>query len=194
MRLCETALPEVGIIEPDVHADTRGFFLETWNARRYRDLGLPDRFAQDSLSRSVGGTLRGLHLQHPYGQGKLVYVLEGEVFDVAVDVRTGSPRFGRWAGVVLSADNKRQVYVPPGFAHGFCVTSEVALFAYKCTEPYHPETEIGVLWSDPDIAIEWPATDFTLSARDAALPRLRDIAAGRLPGFDDHHFERSPRL
>jgi dTDP-4-dehydrorhamnose 3,5-epimerase len=128
--------------------------------------------------------LRGLHLQQPFAQGKLVYCVEGEVFDVAVDLRRGSPRFGRWMGVTLPAAAKRQIYVPEGFAHGFCVTSDYALVAYKCTDAYHPEAEIGVMWNDPDLAIAWPLADVSISERDRSLPRLRDIAADRLPRFD----------
>jgi dTDP-4-dehydrorhamnose 3,5-epimerase len=136
------------------------------------------------MSRSVRGTLRGLHLQHPNGQGKLVYVIEGEVFDVAVDVRVGSPTFGRWFGIALSGRNKRQVYIPPGFAHGFCVTSEYALFAYKCTETYRPETELGILWNDPAIGVRWPTNATVLSEKDRAYPPLADIPQSRLPPYE----------
>ncbi len=186
MKVIETRLPGVVIIEPDVFGDERGFFMESWNAQRYAEHGLPASFVQDNLSFSRRGVLRGLHYQNPNPQGKLVHVLKGEVFDVAVDIRPGSPCRGRWVGVTLSADNKRQFYVPPGFAHGFVVTSDTALFAYKCTEPYNPEAEGSVLWNDPDIGIEWPDTGAppTLSAKDVDAPRLKDIPDGRLLPFD----------
>jgi dTDP-4-dehydrorhamnose 3,5-epimerase len=177
-------IPDVLVIDPRVFGDDRGFFLETWSSRRYAEQGLPPVFVQDNLSRSVCGTLRGLHLQNPNGQGKLVYVIEGEVFDVAVDVRVGSPTFGRWVGFMLSGQSKRQLYIPPGFAHGFCVTSEYALFAYKCTEPYRPETELGVLWSDPAIGIRWPTSTPILSDKDRGYPQLADIQRSRLPSFE----------
>lgn len=169
------------IIEPTVFRDSRGHFLETWSQARYAAAGIDAPFVQDNASLSARGTLRGLHLQHPHGQGKLVQVMDGEVFDVAVDVRQGSPTFGQWVGVMLSSDNHRQLYIPPGFAHGFGVVSEQALFAYKCTEGYHPESEFGVAWDDPDLAIAWPIEEPVLSAKDAAFPRLRDIPLDRLP-------------
>jgi dTDP-4-dehydrorhamnose 3,5-epimerase len=184
MKVNRTKLQGVFVIEPDVFADPRGFFLETWTHRRYAEAGLPSIFVQDNLSRSAQGILRGLHLQHPHGQGKLVHVIHGEVFDVAVDVRVGSPTFGQWIGTSLSGDNHRQVYIPPGFAHGFCVVSEYALFSYKCTEAYHRETELGVAWNDPDIGIAWPITEPLLSAKDEKFPQLRDIAKDRLPHWD----------
>jgi dTDP-4-dehydrorhamnose 3,5-epimerase len=181
MRITETDLPGVLIIEPRVFRDGRGFFLETWNRARYAAAGLPADFAQDNLSFSVGGVLRGLHYQHPAAQGKLVSVPRGEVLDVAVDVRRGSPTFGRWVGVALSAENKRQMYVPEGFAHGFLVTAAEALVAYKCTGAHRPDDEGVVLWNDPEIGIDWPSGSPTLSARDAAAPRLREVADDRLP-------------
>ena len=181
MKIIKTRLPEVLLIEPTVHGDHRGFFLETYNAQRYAAAGIPDRFVQDNLSSSQRGTLRGLHLQHPYSQGKLVQVLEGEVFDVAVDVRVGSPTFGNWVGETLSAENRRQLWVPEGFAHGFCVTSERALFAYKCTDFYHRETELSVRWDDPALAIDWPLKEVRLSPKDAEAPTLAEIAGTRLP-------------
>jgi dTDP-4-dehydrorhamnose 3,5-epimerase len=180
-----SALPGAVVIEPQVFGDSRGFFMETWSSARYAAIGLPERFVQDNLSFSARGVLRGLHFQNPRGQGKLVSVLQGEVYDVAVDVRRGSPQFGRWVGVNLSAENRRQFYVPPGFAHGFVVVSETALFAYKCTEYYDPAAEVAVAWDDPDIAVAWPVTAPTLSQRDRAAPRLRDLAAERLPAFAD---------
>ena len=186
MHLIETALPGIRIVETDIFGDERGFFLETWQAERYAALGLPDRFVQDNLSRSARGVLRGLHLQHPRAQGKLVYVIEGEIFDVAVDVRVGSPHFGRSVGVMLSAANHRQLWVPPGFAHGFCVASDYALVAYKCTTLYQPGNELGVLWNDPDLAVAWPLTDVTVSPRDQRFARLRDIPPSALPSYDEY--------
>jgi dTDP-4-dehydrorhamnose 3,5-epimerase len=182
MRVIQTKLAGVVVIEPEVYRDPRGLFLETWSERRYAELGLPARFVQDNLSRSSRGTLRGLHMQSPPTmQGKLVYVLEGEVLDVAVDVRVGSPTFGQWVGETLSADNNRQLYVPEGFAHGFCVTSEHAVFAYKCTHYYSAAAELSVLWSDPDLGIAWPIHEPLLSQKDASAPRLRDIPREKLP-------------
>jgi len=156
MRVTETELPGVLLIEPAVFGDERGYFLETWSAARYPANGVPVSFVQDNLSKSRQGTLRGLHLQHPHGQAKLVYVVTGEVFDVAVDVRVGSPTFGRWYGTTLSETNKRQIYIPTGFAHGFCVTSNEAIFAYKCSDGYHPEAELTIAYDDPDIGVRWP--------------------------------------
>ena len=180
MQIIKTSLPGAIIIEPDVFGDARGFFLETWNRQRYAEIGLDIDFVQDNLSYSQQGTLRGLHFQNPRAQGKLVYVLIGEVYDVSVDVRHGSPTFGQWIGVTLSAENKRQLYVPPGFAHGFCVTSENALFAYKCTECYDPKSEGSVLWNDPELGITWPVSEPRLSEKDRHALRLRDIPPGRL--------------
>lgn len=153
-------------IQPDVFGDARGFFQETWNLRRYTEAGLDRHFVQDNLSYSRRGILRGLHFQNPRPQGKLVYVLEGEVFDVAVDVRADSPTFGQWYGATLSAENHLQLFVPEGFAHGFCVTSEFALFAYKCTDFYNPSAEFSLQWNDPAIGIEWPIEDPELSVKD----------------------------
>jgi dTDP-4-dehydrorhamnose 3,5-epimerase len=184
MNVVPTDLPGVLIIEPKVFGDSRGFFLELWNEERYRQAGIPPLTAQDNLSRSGRGVLRGLHFQYPEPQGKLVYVLEGEVFDVAVDIRRGSPTFGRWTGCELSAENCRQFYVPEGFAHGFCVLSETVLFAYKCTRYYRPEFETAIAWDDPAIGIPWPIKDPKLSAKDRAAVRLADIPADRLPPFE----------
>jgi dTDP-4-dehydrorhamnose 3,5-epimerase len=181
MKVSKTELPGVLVITPDVYGDDRGYFVETWRSRRYAELGLPESFVQDNLSMSRRGILRGLHLQHPNGQGKLVQVVHGEVFDVAVDVRVGSPTFGRWVGTVLSRDNHKQVWVPPGFAHGFCVMSGMALFSYKCSEVYHRDSEIGVAWDDPELGIEWPVREPELSRKDAEFPRLSDIPRDRLP-------------
>ena len=162
-----TPLAGLLLVKPDVFGDDRGFFQETWNLRRYTEAGLDRHFVQDNLSLSRRGILRGLHFQNPGPQGKLVYVLQGEVFDVAVDVRTDSPTFGQWHGAVLSAENHHQLFVPEGFAHGFCVTSETALFAYKCTDFYNPKAEFSLLWNDPDIGIEWPITNPELSEKDS---------------------------
>ena len=183
MRVLNTNLPGVLVIEPAVFGDARGYFVETWQRARYAEAGIGPDFVQDNVSRSARGTLRGLHLQQPFAQGKLVHVLEGEVFDVAVDVRVGSPTFGQWNGQTLSADNKKQFYVPPGLAHGFCVTSEHALFAYKCTEFYHPEAELCIAWNDPELAIRWPIETPALSARDARGPRLSEIPKEHLPRY-----------
>jgi dTDP-4-dehydrorhamnose 3,5-epimerase len=177
MEFVKTPLEGVLVIEPDVHRDARGFFLETYNEERYARGGLAVRFVQDNHSRSTRGTLRGLHAQLRKPQGKLVRAVEGEIFDVAVDVRRGSPHFGEWFGVVLSAESFRQLYVPPGFVHGFCVLSDLAQVEYKCTEFYDPGGEVSVLWNDPDIGIDWPLEDEPrLSPKDAAAARLRDVA------------------
>jgi dTDP-4-dehydrorhamnose 3,5-epimerase len=178
-----TPLPGVRLLKPKVYGDARGFFIETWNRRRYAEAGLDLDFVQDNLSYSRRGILRGLHFQNPQPQGKLVQVLEGEVFDVAVDIRLGSPTFGRWHGVILSAENHHQFYVPEGFAHGFCVISETALFAYKCTDFYRPDTEHSLRWDDPDLAISWPIADPILSAKDQAGRCLRDFPRESLPVF-----------
>ncbi|WP_166829612.1 dTDP-4-dehydrorhamnose 3,5-epimerase [Thalassoroseus pseudoceratinae] len=180
MEIKSTKLDGVVIIEPKVFGDHRGFFMETWNAKRYQESGLNASFVQDNLSYSRRGILRGLHYQNPNTQGKLVSVLEGEVYDVAVDVRAGSKTFGEWVGVTLSAENKRQFYVPPGFAHGFCVTSEMALFVYKCTDFYDPQAEGSILWNDPDLGIDWPVDEPALSDKDKDAPRLKDVPLERL--------------
>jgi dTDP-4-dehydrorhamnose 3,5-epimerase len=184
MKILETSLPGPLIIEPEVFGDARGYFLETWQQARYAEVGLPARFVQDNLSRSGRGVLRGLHFQNPNPQGKLVYALQGEVFDVAVDIRLGSLTFGRWVSVILSEDNKRQLYVPPGFAHGFCVTSETALFAYKCTDFYNPTAEGSVLWNDPAIGIDWPIEVPELSSKDRAGLPLAEFPRERLPRYE----------
>lgn len=181
MNVIETELPGVLIIEPRVFGDARGFFMETWHQQRYAEAGIAERFVQDNLSFSRHGILRGLHYQHPQGQGKLVYVLQGEVFDVAVDVRVGSPTFGHWASISLSAENRRQFYLPPGFAHGFCVTSDTALFAYKCTQFYSPSAEGSIRWDDQSIGIKWPIEAPLLSEKDRSAPLLMDIDHQRLP-------------
>jgi dTDP-4-dehydrorhamnose 3,5-epimerase len=177
VKFVPTELDGVVIVEPDVHRDPRGFFLETYHARKFREGGIDVAFVQDNHSRSKRGTLRGLHAQLRRPQGKLIRVLSGEIFDVAVDIRKGSPTFARWASVVLSSENFRQLYIPPGFAHGFCVTSEWADVAYKCTELYDPADEIGIAWNDPAIGIRWPVAEPTVSAKDAAAPTLAALAA-----------------
>lgn len=183
MNVIETGLPGVLILEPKVFGDERGFFMESWREDRYEGVGIPGRFVQDNLSFSRRGVLRGLHFQNPNGQGKLVSVLWGEVFDAAVDIRVGSPTFGRWTGATLSAENKRQLYVPSDFAHGFLVTSEAALFFYKCTDYYDPTSEGVVLWNDPEIGIEWPVDAPLLSERDRTAPPLARVSPERLPSY-----------
>ena len=185
MNILETPLPGVLIIEPEVFGDARGFFVETWQAERYAAAGMPT-FVQDNLSLSAQGVLRGLHYQEPEAQAKLVSVLRGEVFDVAVDIRLGSPTFGAWHGVPLSDENKRQFFVPAGFAHGFVVTSESALFAYKCSALYYPEYGRGIRWDDPDIGISWPTDTPLLSAKDADAPRLGDVPRDDLPTIEQY--------
>ena len=183
MKVREASIDGLLIIEPAVFGDERGFLLESYSRDRYANAGIASEFVQDNVSLSARGILRGLHLQHPNDQGKLCSVLDGEVFDVAVDVRVGSPTFGRWEGVRLSSKNKRQFYVPPGFAHGFCVLSDRALFSYKCTDFYSAPNELGVAWNDPDIGIEWPIEAPQLSEKDATNPRLKDIPAEDLPSY-----------
>jgi dTDP-4-dehydrorhamnose 3,5-epimerase len=170
------------IFQPKVHADPRGFFVETWNEPRYRAAGLDVDFIQDNLSLSRRGTLRGLHFQNPNPQGKLISVWQGEVFDVAVDVRRRSPTFGRWHGLRLSSEHPRQFYVPPGFAHGFYILSETALVHYKCTALYSPQDELTVRWDDPDLGIAWPLGDRVLSEKDSRAPRLGELPGERLFG------------
>lgn len=177
MRFMPTEIPDVILIEPDVHRDERGFFLETWHQRKYAEGGITGPFVQDNHSHSRKGALRGLHAQREGPQGKLVRVVAGEVFDVAVDIRRGSPTFGKWVGDRLSGENLRQLWVPPGFAHGFCVLSEVVHLEYKCTDFYDASDEIAVAWNDPEIGIEWPLASPTLSAKDAAAPPLSSLLA-----------------
>ncbi len=181
MRVEPTALPEVLIIEPRIFKDDRGLFTETFHAERYVAAGLTAPFVQDNASRSIKGTLRGLHFQEPRPQGKLVFTVRGAIFDVAVDIRRGSPNFGRWVGVELNDENRRQLWVPPGFAHGFCALSDLADVVYKCTEVYSPADDRGILWSDPDVGIVWPIEAPLLSPKDAVLPRLS--AATALPNY-----------
>lgn len=181
MKLLSTALPGCMVIEPAVFGDSRGFFYETWNAERFREHGLPSQFVQSNVSSSMKGVLRGLHYQWPRPQGKLVSVLEGEVFDVAVDIRRGSPTFGKWGAVILSAENRRQFWIPAGFAHGFAVLSDTALFNYLCTDVYVKEADAGIRWNDAEIAVDWPLSAPLLSAKDEQAPFLDSIPEDRLP-------------
>lgn len=183
MNVIATAIPGVILLEPKVFGDDRGYFLETWSRQRYEAVGLPGAFVQDNVSFSRKGVLRGLHYQHPQAQGKLVHVQIGEVFDVAVDIRAGSPTFGQWVGEILSEKNHRQLYIPPGLAHGFCVLSDTVLFSYKCTDYYNAAAEGGICWKDPDLGIDWPIREPSLSPKDGQYPRLRDIPMDRLPVF-----------
>jgi dTDP-4-dehydrorhamnose 3,5-epimerase len=182
MRVTPTALPEVLIIDPDVHTDARGHFLETWHATRYASLGIPARFVQDNQSRSVQGTVRGLHLQVALPQAKLIRVLVGDILDVAVDVRRGSPTFGKWVGVRLTGESYRQCYIPEGFAHGFSVLSPFAEIAYKCTDFYDPAGQLGLAWDDPAIGVAWQVDHPILSERDLKNPTLAQ-AFERLPVY-----------
>ena len=184
MKVVETKLPGCVAIEPDVFGDVRGFFYESYNADKFKAAGLDLRFVQANVSRSARGVLRGLHYQWPNPQGKLVSVVEGEVFDVAVDIRRGSPTFGQWAGVMLTAENHRHFWVPEGFAHGFVVLSEFATFAYQCTALYDAKADAGVRWNDAAIAIDWPVSAPLLSGKDEKAPLLADIAPERLPVWD----------
>lgn len=181
MNVTATDLPGVYLVEPRVFPDQRGFFLENWHAERYTQAGIAGPFVQDNYSHSTRGALRGLHYQLRHAQGKLVWVLQGEVFDVAVDIRRGSPTFGRWFGTLLSGENHRQLYVPAGFAHGFCVLSETADFLYKCTDFYAPGDEYGLRWDDPRLAIRWPITTPLLSDKDRQYPTLETIQQDHLP-------------
>jgi dTDP-4-dehydrorhamnose 3,5-epimerase len=182
-----TELPGVIIIEPRVFRDARGFFWETFHGEKYARLGINNTFVQDNHSHSAKGILRGLHYQLKHPQGKLIYVVRGEIFDVAVDIRRGSPTFGRWTGEIISSENKRQIYVPEGFAHGFYVLSKEADVIYKCTDLYASGDEYGILWSDPAININWPiAGDPLLSEKDSQYPLLNDLPEEHLPLYDDH--------
>jgi dTDP-4-dehydrorhamnose 3,5-epimerase len=183
MKVIPTELPGVLLLEPKVFTDSRGFFFESFQAKRYAEVGIDLAFVQDNVSRSIRRTLRGLHFQEPYAQGKLVFVIKGTVFDVAVDVRRNSPSFGKWVSFELSDENHRQVWIPPGFAHGFCVTSESADFFYKCTTAYEPRAEQCILWNDADLKIPWPIADPLLSPKDLAGVRLKDAKV--LPAFEE---------
>jgi len=183
MKLVETGLPGCVVLEPQVFGDDRGFFYESFNRDRFVSIGLPERFVQGNVSRSARGVLRGLHYQWPKPQGKLVSVLEGEVWDVAVDVRRGSPTFGQWTAAVLSAENKRHFWIPEGYAHGFVTLSDTALFNYVCTDTYDREADAGVRWNDAALAIDWPVASPLLSDKDAKLPFLAEVAPERLPPY-----------
>ena len=180
MNIITTSLEDVLIIEPRIFKDNRGFFMETYNQNKYQKSGINRLFIQDNLSYSVRGTLRGLHFQINHPQAKLVQVITGEIFDVAVDIRKDSPSFGRWTGVVLSDQNKRQMFIPEGFAHGFCVISETAHFLYKCSNFYAPDDEGGIIWSDPDIGINWPVKNPVISEKDKHNPRLCELLPEQL--------------
>jgi dTDP-4-dehydrorhamnose 3,5-epimerase len=184
MKVMPTELPGCLVLEPRVFEDERGFFYESFNADTFAEHGMPSGFVQGNVSSSARGVLRGLHYQWPGPQGKLVSVLEGEVWDVAVDIRRGSPHFGRWTAAVLSAENKRHFWIPEGFAHGFVVLSERALFTYTCTATYDGAADASIRWDDPTLAIDWPVSAPLLSNKDAKAPLLADIERERLPGFD----------
>lgn len=184
MKVTQSKIPDVLIIEPDIFKDGRGYFMETWSAKRYASHGINYTFVQDNRSHSDRGVLRGLHYQLNNPQGKLVSVISGSVFDVAVDIRLGSPTFGQWVGVELSGENHRQFFIPPGFAHGFMVMSEAADFVYKCTDFYSPGDEYGIIWSDPELGIEWPDESATVSEKDATFSSFREMnEQGLLPEY-----------
>ena len=183
LRFIDTELAGVILIEPRVFRDDRGFLLETFHEQKYTEGGIPGPFVQDNHSRSVANTLRGLHAQRLRPQGKLVRAVEGEIWDVAVDIRRGSPTFGRWVGFELTADNFRQLYIPPGFAHGFCVLSDLAQVEYKCTRLYDPSDQLAIAWDDPRLAIQWPFEAPMLSIQDAAAPTLDEVEE-LLPLYD----------
>lgn len=184
MKIIETNLPGCLVFEPRVFADSRGYFFESFNHDKMASLGLTPRFVQGNVSRSSQGVLRGLHYQWPNPQGKYVSVLEGEVWDVAVDIRRHSPTFGKWTGVLLSAENRRHIWIPEGFAHGFVALSEHALFTYLCTATYDPAADSNLRWDDPALGIDWPVAEPLLSAKDAVAPRLADIPLERLPRYE----------
>lgn len=183
MKIIETKIPGLVIVEPKIFGDSRGFFLETYHKLRYEQQGISVNFVQDNHSRSQRGVLRGLHCQRQYPQGKLVSVSRGTVFDIAIDIRHGSPTFGESVSVILDEAAIQQFYIPPGFAHGFCVLSDIADFTYKCTDYYHPEDEIGICYDDPELAIEWPIVNPAVSEKDGSYPFLKDIPKEMLPKF-----------
>ncbi len=183
MDIKNLEIPEIKLIRPRVFSDDRGFFMQTYHKEQYQEAGVDVPFVQDNYSQSGKGTVRGLHYQLEHPQDKLVSVTHGEVFDVVVDIRRGSPSFGQWVGETLSAENKCQLFVPKGFAHGFCVLSEQADLVYKCSDFYAPDDEYGILWSDPAIGIDWPLNDVLLSGKDLALPVLADITPDYLPVY-----------
>lgn len=183
MEVISLEIPEVKLIKPKIYGDTRGFFLETYQKQRYLEAGIPNDFVQDNLSKSAKGVLRGLHIQNPKSQGKLVSVIAGEVFDVAVDVRIGSPTFGQSIGYYLNEENKCQLWVPRGFAHGFVVTSDEAIFSYKCDEYYAPEHEVSLAWNDKSLGIQWPCDNPLLSSKDQTGIALKDFDDKQLPHY-----------
>lgn len=183
MQVESLALPEVKVLRPRVYGDARGRFVETWNAARWAEAGLPSAWVQDNVSFSHAGVLRGLHCQQPFAQGKLVTVLRGRAFDAIVDARVGSPDFGRWVGFELDAESLAQLYVPPGFLHGFVALEDDTIFSYKCSERYEPSAEFSVRWDDPAIGIAWPVATPTLAAKDAAAPLLAEVPEARLPRY-----------
>jgi dTDP-4-dehydrorhamnose 3,5-epimerase len=185
MKITTTPLDGVIVLEPVVYGDERGYFLETWSRQRYIDAGITADFCQDNTSCSGKGILRGLHYQYPDPQGKLVSVASGEVFDVAVDIRLGSPTFGKNFGAILSEQNHKQMYIPPGFAHGFCVLSDAARFAYKCTAYFNARYDRGIAFDDPDIDVAWPVDNPLVSQKDSSSPRLADIPHDNLPKFGE---------
>ena len=181
MKVIGTGLPGCLVVEQRVFHDTRGYFLESWNRQRYAEHGIDVEFVKSNVSRSSRGVLRGLHYQWPNPQGKLVSVLDGEIYDAIVDIRRGSPTFGHWTGVVLSSDNNRQLWIPEGFAHGFAVLSDSATVTYLCTTPYDAQADAAIRWDDPDIAVDWPVSAPLVSTKDAAAPLLAAVAPDRLP-------------
>jgi len=181
LKVTPTSLPGVLIVEPKIYGDDRGFFLETYHLERFRDLGIPDLFVQDNQSRSQRGVLRGLHFQEPAQQGKLVRCSRGAIFDVAVDIRVGSPDFSKWFAIELSDKDQRMLWVPPGFAHGFLALTDDCDVTYKCTAFYDPPSEQGIIWNDPDVGIRWPIAEPKLSTKDAVAPRLKDAPV--LPSY-----------
>jgi dTDP-4-dehydrorhamnose 3,5-epimerase len=183
MKIITTSIEGILIIEPNIFKDKRGFFMETYNRHRYNAFGINTTFVQDNLSYSQKNTLRGLHFQIKHPQAKLIQVISGEIFDVAVDLRHSSATFGKWTGIHLSDDNRRQVFIPEGFAHGFCVLSDVALFYYKCSDFYAPDDEGGIIWSDPDIGIEWPVETPIISEKDNQFQKLSGLVAEELPSI-----------
>jgi len=183
MKVKQTKLNGVIVLEPNIYPDQRGFFLETWNNERYAEIGITCQFVQDNLSYSNVGVLRGLHFQQPNGQAKLVYAIQGEIYDVAVDIRQGSPSYGNWYAIKLNSGNGHQIYIPEGFAHGFCVTSKTAIVAYKCSDIYVPTSEKGLLWNDPDLGIDWPVKDPILSEKDLQNTLLKNYNKEDLPVY-----------
>lgn len=179
----KTLIPEVVVITPEIHIDNRGYFFESFNANDFAKLNLPTKFVQDNQAFSHKGTLRGIHYQLQHPQGKLVRIIQGEVFDVAADIRLNSPTFGKAVGTILSESNNKIMYIPEGFAHAYLVLSEVALFQYKCTEIYHPEDEYGIIWNDPDLNIGWSIEVPLLSKKDRELPTLKSIDKNHLPKY-----------